>query len=156
MPIAVNNELRNQGKFVTSFGGAIQAKYPELEEGFFSLRGPACIVDIGECADDPGYPAQNYESANAPCPSSDVVITQTPIINSGTSTYEVAANSILCNGMAIIHPAITGTTTLAALVVQMNALLSAMGTWTVAGSDITLTGPNCTTINIPWLDSPAP
>ena len=150
IPIAVNNELRNKGKFVTSFGGAIQAKYPELEEGFFSLRGPACLVDIAECAADPGYPAQNYSSANAPCPSSNVVITQTPTLNALTGTYEVVLNSIQCNGMEIIHPAITGTTNLTDLVTQMNSLLSAMGTWAVSGAAITLTGPNCTTISIPW------
>ena len=154
MPIAVNNELRNQGKFVTSFGGAIQAKYPELEEGFFSLRGPACIVDITPCSEDPGYPEQHYESANAPCSTSDVVITTRPILNSGTGTYEVPANSVLCNGLLIVHPAITGTATLAALVVQLNTLLSAMGTWAVSGSDITLTGAACTSINVPWTDSP--
>jgi hypothetical protein len=151
MPIAVNNELRNQGKFVTSFGGAIQAKYPELEEGFISLRGPACIVDIAECAADPGYPAQNYESANTPCPTSAVVITEVPTINPNTNTYEVALNSILCNGMEIIHPAITGTANLTDLVTQMNSLLSAMGTWSVSGSAIALSGPNCTTISIPWV-----
>ena len=156
MPIAVNNELRNQGKFVTSFGGAIQAKYPELEEGFISLRGPACIVDYPECAADPGYPAQHYESANDPCPTADVVIVQTPIVNSGTGTYEIAANTILCNGMAIIGPAITGSTTITLLVAELNTKYSAMGTWTVTGflgSTITLTGPNCTTIVMPWQDS---
>ena len=155
MPIAVNNELRNQGKFVTSFGGAIQAKYPELEEGFFSLRGPACLVDISECSADPGYPAQNYSSANEPCATSDVVITQTPIINTGTMTYEVPSNSILCNGLLIVHDAITGSASLAALVAEMNTKLAAMGTWAVAGSDITLTGASCTSIAIPWTDSPA-
>jgi len=155
MPIAVNNELRNQGKFVTSFGGAIQAKYPELEEGFISLRGPACIVDLPVCAVDPGYPAQHYESANEPCPTADVVIVQTPIINSGTGTYEVAANSILCNGMAIIGPAITGSTTVVLLVAQLNSKYSAMGVWTATGGNttITLTGPNCSNIVMPWQDS---
>jgi hypothetical protein len=59
-------------------------------------------------------------------------------------------NSIQCNGMEIIHPAITGTTNLTDLVTQMNSLLSAMGTWAVSGAAITLTGPNCTTISIPW------
>ena len=154
MPVAVNNERRNKGKFITDFSGAIQSEYPELAEVFISLREPACIVDITPCAPDPGYPAQNYSSANAPCPTSSQTITMTPIVNSGTGTYEVAANSITCNGMLIIHPALTGTATLADLVAQMNSLLSAMGTWAVAGSDITLTGTNCTSISIPWTDSP--
>jgi hypothetical protein len=156
IPIAVNNELRNKGKFVTSFGGAIRADYPELEEGFISLRGPACIVDIPECFTC-GYPYQHYESANAPCPTADVVIVQTPIINSGTGTYEVAANSILCNGMAVVGAALTGSATVLALVAELNAKYSAMGTWTQTGVPgaytITLTGPNCSSIVIPWKDS---
>lgn len=154
VPIAVNNERRNKGKFITDFGGAIKAEYPELAEAFISLREPACIVDIPNCADDPGYPEQNYDSANDECDTTDVVITTRPILNSGTSTYEVPANSILCNGMLIVHPALTGTTTLTLLVAQMNSHLSAMGTWAVSGSDITLTGPSCNSINIPWEDSP--
>jgi hypothetical protein len=154
MPIAVNNELRNKGKFVTSFGGAIRSDYPELEEGFISLRGPACIVDIPECFTC-AYPTQDYESANAECPTTDVTIVQTPIINSGTSTYEVAANSIKCNGIAIVHEAITGSTTVVLLVAELNAKLSVMGTWTSTDGDttITLTGTNCSSIVIPWKDS---
>ena len=155
VPIAVNNELMNKGKFVTSFGGAIRSDFPELEEAFISLRGPACIVDIPECFTC-GYPEQHYESANAPCPTTDVVIVQTPIINSGTATYEVAANSILCNGMGIVHSAITGSTSVVLLVAELNSKLSAMGTWTATNGNttITLTGPNCSSIVIPWKDTP--
>lgn len=153
-PIPVNNERRNKGKFITDFGGAIKAEYPELAEAFIALREPACIIDIPTCADDPGYPAQDYSSANEPCATDDVVITTTPIINTGTGTYEVAANSIRCNGMLIVHEAITGSATLAALVIEMNSKLSAMGTWAVAGTDITLTGPYCSSIEIPWKDTP--
>ena len=80
-----------------------------------------------------------------------MVITEVPTINPNTNTYEVALNSILCNGMEIIHPAITGTANLTDLVTQMNSLLSAMGTWSVSGSAIALSGPNCTTISIPWV-----
>ena len=154
IPIAVNNERRNKGKFITDFSGATKAEYPELAEVFISLREPACIVDIPPCADDPGYPEQNYDSANDACPTSEQVITTRPILNTGTGTYEVAANSITCNGMAIVHDALTGTATLANLVTQMNSLLAAMGTWAVSGSDITLTGTSCTSISIPWQDSP--
>ncbi len=154
VPIPVANERRNKGKFITDFGGAIKAEYPELAEVFISLREPACIVDISPCADDPGYPVQNYSSANAACSTSSVTITQTPIIDSGTGTYEVPANSILCNGMQVVHDAITGSSTVAALVVELNSKLSAMGTWAVSSSNITLTGTNCTSINIPWTDAP--
>ena len=154
IPIPVDNSRRNKCKFITDFGGAIQSEYPELAEAFISLRQPACVVDLPYCGDLPYPEDQNYESANHPCDTGNVVITTTPILNTGTMTYEVPANSILCNGMLIVGPAITGSATLAALVVELNAKYSAMGTWAVAGSDITLTGPYCDSTNIPWRDSP--
>lgn len=149
-PIAVDNSWRNKGKFLSMFSYATRAEYPELAEVFWSLREPACIVDVPRCAADPGYPAQNYNSANTPCSTTPVVITETPVVNPNTNTYEIAANTITCNGLPIFHSAITGTATLAALVAQMNTLLAAMGTWAVSGDNITLTGTACTTIALPW------
>lgn len=156
VPIPVNNERRNKGKFITDFGGAIKAEYPELAEVFISLREPACIVDIPTCATDPGYPAQNYESANAVCSDEEdaYTISQVPVINTGTSTYEVPANSILCNGMLIVHAAISGSASLADLVVEMNTKLSALGTWSTDATNLILTGSSCSSINIPWQDTP--
>jgi hypothetical protein len=160
VPIAVNNELRNKGKFRTTFGGAIKAEYPELAEVFISLREPACIVDLPTCTPYPSpYPYQHYESANDVCSTnaSAYVISQVPIINThtgGTANYQVAANSIKCNGMGIVHPAISGSTTIALLVVELNAKLSAMGVWTDANPSITLTGASCSSIEIPWKDTP--
>ena len=155
IPVAVANERRNKGKFITDFGGAIQAEYPELAEVFISLREPACIVDIPTCTAYPNpYPYQHYSSANTPCPDTaagtGATLTFTPTLQATTSTYEIASNSITCNGMLIVHDAITGTATLAALVAQMNTLLSAMGTWTVSGNNITLTATNCTVVTLPW------
>lgn len=149
-PIAVDNSWRNKGRFQSMFSFATKAEYPELAEVFWSLREPACIVDVPRCASDPGYPAQSYSSANAPCPTQNIVLTETPVLNPNTSTYEIAANSITCNGLPIFHAAITGTATLAALVAQLNTLVSAMGVWAVSGSNITLTGTACSTIAMPW------
>jgi hypothetical protein len=75
----------------------------------------------------------------------------TPNIDSVTGFYEVAANSIQCNGMGIIHSQITGSATLAALVIELTAKLPAMGTWAVVGSTITLAGTTCSSAVIPWL-----
>jgi len=151
-PIAVDNSRRNKGKFIADWAFATQAEYPELAEAFLALREPACIVDIPTCAADPGYPAQNYNSANALCPSSNIVLTFTPVLNGATGTYEVARDSITCNGLNILNAPITGTNTLTALVAQMNSLLSAMGTWAVAsGTTITLTGQVCQAVAIPWI-----
>ena len=158
IPIPVDNSRRNKGKFITDFGGAIKAEYPELAEAFISLREPACIVDIPTCAPDPGYPAQHYGSANEPCVTgTPYAISQVPIKSDntpGTATYEVPANSIRCNGMMIVHPAISGSTTIQALVNEMNAKLSALGVWSTNGTNLILTGSACTSINIPWKDTP--
>jgi hypothetical protein len=81
-----------------------------------------------------------------------VTLTFTPIATDA-GTYEVPENSILCNGMAIVNAAVTGTTTLAALVIQLNTLAGTkdMGTWAVAGvTTITLVGTACSDVNIPW------
>ena len=155
VPIPVANERRNKGKFITDFGGAIQAEYPELAEVFISLREPACIVDIPTCLSYPSpYPYQHYGSANEPCPDTSAgtgeTLTFTPVLQATTGTYEVAANAITCNGMLIVHDAVTGTASLADLAAQLNELLPAMGTWAVSSSDITLTATNCTTVAIPW------
>lgn len=153
-PIAVDNARGNKGKFLADFSFATQAEYPELAEVFIKLREPACIVDAPTCASDcyPSCNAQTYDSANATCPTVNVVLTFTPALDTSTSTYEVLANTITCNGLPIFHDAITGTTTLANLVAQLNTSLSALGTWAVAsGTTITLTGTACTTAAIPWV-----
>jgi hypothetical protein len=155
IPVAVNNELRNKGKFRTSFGGAIQTEYPELAEVFISLREPAAIVDIPVCQTYPSpYPFQNYQSANAVCPDTasgtGTTLTFTPSLQATTGTYEIANNAVTCNGMLIAHDAITGTSTLATLVAQMNTILGEMGTWAVSGQNITLASTNCTVVALPW------
>jgi hypothetical protein len=150
-PIAVDNARRNKGKFIADFAFATQAEYPELAEAFLSLREPACIVDIPTCAATPYPYPQNYSSANDECPTADTVLTFTPALKDETATYEIASSTITCNGMQIVHNAITGTATVAALVTQMNSYLSAMGTWAVSGGDITLTGAVCTDVSLPWI-----
>lgn len=149
-PIAVDNSWRNKGKFQSMFSFATKAEYPEFAEAFLALREPACIVDVPLCNVPYPYP-QSYGSANALCPTANTTLTFTPALDPDTASYEIPANSVLCNGLPIFHDAITGTKTLANLVTQMNNLLAAMGTWAVAsGTTITLTGAVCTNVNLPW------
>lgn len=151
-PIAVDNARRNKGKFLADFSYATEAQYPELAEVFITLREPACIVDDPRCAADPGYPTQNYASANATCPSANTTLTFTPALDVDTNTYEIPRDTVQCNGMEIVHDPITGTSTLTTLVAQLNSLLSSMGTWAVAsGTTITLTGAICSTVALPWV-----
>ena len=72
------------------------------------------------------------------------------MLNSDTSTYEIEANTIQCNGIAVVHSAITGAATLADLVVELNEHVSALGTWAVSATDITLTGTACDSAALPW------
>jgi hypothetical protein len=132
------------------FSFATKSEFPEFAEAFIHLREPACIVDVPVCSADPGYPTQDYTSANSECATEDTVLTLTPVLNTDTSTYEIPANTILCNGLTIFGAAITGAASLAALVTQLNDEYGEMGTWAVAGGDITLTGTACTSVNIPW------
>lgn len=148
-PIAVDNVRRNKGKFIADFSLATKSNYPEFAELFLTLREPACIVGLPTCSDDPGYPVQDYNSANAACPTDAVVLTDTPILSAG-GTYEIAENTIQCSGIQIVHSAITGTSTLTTLVAQLNDLVGALGTWAVSGGNITLTTTACTSFAMPW------
>jgi hypothetical protein len=150
-PIAVNNERRNKGKFIADFSLATKTEYPEFAEMFLTLRTPACITPALPCVNDPGYPTQNYSSANDPCPTDETVLTVLPLKSAG-GTYEITANSIQCNGIAIVHSAITGTSTLDDLVVELNTKIGALGTWANATPNITLTGTACTSIGMPWTE----
>lgn len=150
-PIAVNNERRNKGKFIADFSLSTKSEYPEFAELFLTLRQPACIVDLPPCADDPGYPSQSYSSANEVCPTDDVVLTVLPVLGPG-GTYQVDANTIQCSGIQIVHSAIAGSNTLAKLVAELNAKVGALGTWAVAGPNVTLTGTACDSIAIPWTE----
>lgn len=150
-PIAVDNTRRNKGKFIADWAFATKAEYPELAEAIFHLREPACIVDVPPCANDPGYPAQQYGSANTLCPATAVTLTFTPILDAATGTYEIPRDSVLCNGLSILNAPITGTNTLTALVAQLNSLLGSMGTWAVASATtISLTGAVCQSVNLPF------
>jgi hypothetical protein len=150
IPIAVDNSRRNKGKFISDFSLSTKSEYPEFAEMFLTLREPACIVDLPVCASAPYPDAQNYSSANVPCATAPVTLTFTPILDSLTGTYEILRDSIQCNEIPIVHLPITGTSTLANLVAQLNSLVGALGTWAVSGNNITLVTSSCTTVALPW------
>ena len=151
-PIPVDNSRRNKGKFIADFSLSTKSEYPEFAEMFLTLTEQACIVDLPPCASDPGYPEQSYESANAPCASAAITLTFTPVKTGDTpDTYEIPSDTIQCNGINVVHAAITGTTTLADLVVQLNRLLGALGLWAVSGpGTISLVTTACDSVGLPW------
>lgn len=152
-PIAVDNSWRNKGKFLAMWSFATQSEYPELAEAFISLREQACVIDIPLCQPVPyPAPAENYNSANTPCATTNIVLTFTPTLNAATGFYDVARDTILCNGLNIFHPPITGSNTLTLLVAQLNSLVPAMGVWSVLNAtQIQLTGTACQSVEIGWI-----
>jgi len=155
----IENKRRNKGQFINDFKQAIAPDHTEFGVLIFHKREPSCIYEINTCNDNPGYPAQDYNSAPSACADDhsgtspnpvNTVNTFTPVKESATGTYEVPANSATCEGGPLSHAAITGSTTLAALVVQLNQYLGFAGTWAVAsGTTITLTG-SCVSFGLPF------
>lgn len=159
----IENIDQNKGLFVNSFKQAVAPDHTEFLVLIFNRREPSCVIEVGTCNLDPGYPTQSYTSnpdvlglgcntsneGNSPTPT-PVVITFTPTKNIANGDYEVEANSALCEGSPVQHAAISGSTALAALVIQLNTVLSVLGTWAVAsGTTITVTGP-CTAVSLPF------
>jgi len=149
--VAIENYRRNKGFFFADFDMAAEPLHTEWMETIFHLRNAPCIVTVASCATDPGYPLQNYDSANAEC-ANDEVLYLTPVA-SASGDYNVLANAVTLNGVNQIHPVIVGSTTLAALATELTTKIPWLGTWAVAanGVQLTLTGGNGAAINIPWV-----
>lgn len=155
----IENKRRNKGQFIADFKQAIAPNYTEFGVLIWHKREPSCILEINTCNTDPGYPTQTYTSAPPVCVDEhsgtspfpiNTVIPFTPTKNAATGFYFVEANSAICEGGPVQHDAVNGSTTLAALVVQLNNILEVMGTWAVLNAtQITLTGP-CATASLPF------
>lgn len=157
----IENKRRNKGQFIADFKQAVAPDHTEFGVLIWHKREPACVIEINNCAADPGYPAQSYSSANSGCipntsgtspTPTNVTVTFTPNLSNQTtpSSYIIPQNSALCEGAPVQHQGISGSTTLAALVVQLNSALGVLGTWAVAsGTTISVTGP-CATVAIPF------
>jgi hypothetical protein len=150
--VAIPNYRGNKGFFYADFDMAAEPMHVEWMELIFHLREPVCVATITTCQEDPGYPTQNYNSANDVCDGSGQVIYITPV-ESESGDYNVLANTITINGVYIVHTAISGNTTLATLVTELTTKVPYLGTWAVAGNNtqITLTGSNGATLVIPWV-----
>jgi hypothetical protein len=155
----IENKRRNKGQFINDFKQAIAPDHTEFGVLIFHKGEPSCVIEINTCNADPGYPTQTYRSSNTTCVDEhsgtspdplNTTITITPVLNSVNGDYEIAQNSILCEGAPVLHAGITGSTTLAALVVQLNFALDKMGTFTVLNAtQIQLVGP-CASASFPW------
>lgn len=152
----IENKRGNKGQFIADFKQAIAPNYTEFLVLMFHKREPSCVVEISTCNTDPGYPAQSYASVNAGCIGEgpdgplSTTITFTPVINATSGTYQIASDSFVCEGSPVSHGAISGSTTVAALVVQLNSVLGVAGVWAVSGGNVTLTG-TCSNASLPFL-----
>lgn len=144
--VTIDNSRMNKGKFIADYELAFQAIQPEWCIPFFHVREPQCVLIIGACSADPGYPTQNYNSAPVLCNSIQLY---TPVVNaSGTGgpvgQYLIPATSVLVNGNIVSNPSLSATT-VANLIISLNstATTAALGTWSLYtdGVSIALTEP---------------
>jgi hypothetical protein len=155
----IENIDRNKGLWVSSHEVATKPRYTEFLVAIFHKAEPSCVIEIGTCNNDPSYPVQTYNSANTDCPDEHVAtspipgtvtLTFTPQKNSVNGDYEVAPYSILCDGSPVANGQIAGSTTLAALVVQLNSQLPELGTWSVASATTIQVVGVCASLSMPW------
>lgn len=146
----INNMRQNKGKFYADFQLAIKPEHNEWMEAIFHMVDKPCIDIVQVCNDDPGYPAQDYNSANTLCPQNQEFVAAAD----ADDLFVIATNTITCNGNPIAHAAISEGT-LADLVDALNAAIPSLGTWTVVDAT-TLTfgleGSSCSTVNVPFVD----
>ena len=64
----IGNKWENKGQFIAWFKYYVRPLHTEFAEVFFHRREQFCIPNIGNCATDPGYPAQYYSSQLPACP----------------------------------------------------------------------------------------
>lgn len=144
----IENIDQNKGLFAATFKLAVKPHMTEFLEVIFHKREPACVYCIDTCNDDPGYPTQNYDSANDGCADTEELVFTPDIDDEGN--YVLAANTITCNGVPIVHGAIEAAS-LAALVAALPTIL---GTWSVVDGSTTqiqLDDSTCSTVVLPWV-----
>lgn len=146
----IDNSRGNKGKFIADFRLAIKPAYPEWLEVFFHKRDKPCILIIDTCNADPGYPSQDYNSANGTCPSIQVF---TAVAQASDGHYVIAGSGVRCDGNIVATAAIDQTT-LAGFVTALQTTWAAngmAGTWTVYDAttkQIILTGGTCSSVTL--------
>lgn len=146
----IENKRRNKGQFIADFEYATRPQWVEFCELIMHKREPACVVVVEPCASDPGYPEQYYDSACDPCPDTLVF---TPTAEASDSHYHLNANTILCDGIPIVHSAVDGAT-IGDLITSLQTNVAILGTWAaVSGSttEIQLTDSPCNAVTLPWV-----
>jgi hypothetical protein len=145
----IDNSRGNKGKFIADFQLAVKPEHPEWLEAIFHKVNGACPVIIAGCAEDPGDPAQNYNSANSVCPSA----IQFTAVADDANNFVIGTNGILCDGNIVTNAGIS-VASVASLVSTLQTRWdtefgAGQGTWTVvSGNLIQLAGSSCTNVTL--------
>jgi hypothetical protein len=132
----IDNSRGNKGKFIADFQLAVKPEHPEWLEAIFHKVNGACPVIIAGCAEDPGNPAQDYNSANGVC---NPTLQFTAVANDA-GNFVIGTTGILCDGNIVTNAGISEAS-VAALVVALQAVWdaefgSAAGTWSVVSGNV--------------------
>lgn len=146
----IDNSRGNKGKFIADFRLAVKPQRDEWLVALFHKVDKPCVTIIDVCNSDPGYPAQDYNSANTPC---DSVVEFTAVQSDG-GTYDIAVGGITCDGNVVTMGGAISEADIGDLVTAIQAVWDAeglAGDWTVedeTAGTIQLTGGTCTDVSI--------
>jgi hypothetical protein len=144
-PIA--NYRKNKGKYYADFQFGSEPIHTEWLTAILHLREGFVIYEVAPCAADPGYPTQDYRSANDDCEGSYRFEPEAQ----EDGSFVLAANTVSCNDEPVENGAIDAAN-LAALVTALNSDgdTGALGTWVADGNDLILNDATCRP-NLPWV-----
>lgn len=139
----IENSDQNKGRFQNEFQFGTKPLHTEFIVAILHLIEQPCLVVQEPCTDDPGYYEQDYTSGNDPCPAGEMTFTPTP----AGGPFAIAENSITCNGVPIVHAAVSGAT-VALLATDLNTKVAILGTWAADGDNITLNDSSCQQVDL--------
>ncbi len=149
----VDNKRRNKGLWFADFRTATRYERPELVRAILHQRRGICVTDVVPCAPGVAFTTQNTDSNNAACAAPGTLVF-TPVLGADGG-YTIAPNTVQMNGVPIVHAQVgsAGTTTIAALVTSLGSVLpSGLGTWSDTTPTLTLTGCNCVSVYLPFVE----
>ena len=144
----IDNSRGNKGKFIADFQLAVKPEHDEWLELIMHKVDRPCITVIETCNGDPGYPAQDYNSANDPCPT----VIEFTAVEQEAGGFSVDEDGILCDGNVVPLPGGFAAANLADFIVILQAAWDGAGmtgTWSiVSGNVIQLSGTSCADVQI--------
>lgn len=97
----ISNKRRNKGQFIADFRYYVRPLHTEFAEAIFHKREQFCVPQIVTCQPDPGYPAQEYNSALPTCPLPGAWPTQTGVPTGQSAAFTVQGITIQRDNLGI-------------------------------------------------------